>query len=70
MKNVMLVGGGKIGVAITEFLTGTGEYKVTVADRDAASLERMPQNSHVTLKEVSVTDEAAFTKAVEGHDAC
>lgn len=69
MKNVMLVGGGKIGVAITEFLTGTGEYKVTVADRDAASLERMPKNDRVTLKEVSVTDEAAFGKAVEGHDA-
>ena len=25
MKNVMLVGGGKIGVAIAQFLSGTGD---------------------------------------------
>ena len=43
MKKVMLVGGGKIGVAITELLSATGDYKVTVADRDAASLGRMPR---------------------------
>lgn len=67
MKNVMLVGGGKIGVAITEFLTATGDYKVTVADRDPKSLERMPRHN-VKLEEVSVTDEAAFAKAVAGHD--
>ena len=45
MKNVMLVGGGKIGIAITEFLTATGDYRVTVVDRDAASLERMPRKN-------------------------
>ncbi|MDE2465200.1 MAG: saccharopine dehydrogenase NADP-binding domain-containing protein [Alphaproteobacteria bacterium] len=67
MKNVMLVGGGKIGIAITEFLTGTGDYRLTVADRDPRSLERMPTRN-VVLKEVSVTDDAAFARAVEGHD--
>lgn len=67
MKNVMLVGGGKIGIAITEFLTATGEYKLTVADRDPVSLERMPTRN-VTLQEVSVSDTASFEKAVEGHD--
>ena len=67
MKNVLLVGGGKIGIAITEFLTGTGEYRVTVADRDPRSLERMPRQG-VTLKEVSVTDPSGFAAAVEGHD--
>ncbi len=45
MKKVMLVGGGKIGVAITEFLSATGDYHVTVADRDPASLDRMPRNN-------------------------
>lgn len=67
MKNVMLVGGGKIGVAISEFLTATGDYRVTVADRDAKSLERMPQKN-VTLQQVSVTDSEAFAAAVAGHD--
>ena len=45
MKNVMLVGGGKIGVAITEFLSDTGDYSVTVVDRDAASSARMPEKN-------------------------
>ena len=49
MKKVMLVGGGKIGIAITEFLSGTKDYQVTVADRDAASLERMPRKDNVAL---------------------
>ncbi len=67
MKNVLLVGGGKIGIAITEFLTATGEYRLTVADRDPHSLERMPARN-VTLKEVSVSDTTAFARVVAGHD--
>src|SRR5665213_2629102 len=67
MKKVMLVGGGKIGIAITEFLTGTGDYQVTVADRDAASLERMPRKN-VELRKVEIIDARAFAQEVEGHD--
>ncbi len=66
MKNVMLVGGGKIGVAITEFLTQTGDYKVTVADKDAASLERMPRKN-VELRKVDILS-PDFMHEVEGHD--
>ena len=57
MKNVMLVGGGKIGIAITELLSNTGDYHVTVVDRDAASLERMPHKN--------VTREAARSRRCE-----
>src|SRR5215468_4658003 len=67
MKKVMLVGGGKIGVAITEFLSATGEYKVTVADRDAASLARMPAKN-VTPREIEIGDAESFGHEVEGHD--
>jgi saccharopine dehydrogenase-like NADP-dependent oxidoreductase len=66
MKNVMLVGGGKIGVAITELLSATGDYRVTVADRDAASLERMPRKN-VQTRQVEIGG-ADFARAVEGHD--
>ena len=68
MKNVMLVGGGKIGVAITEFLSGTKDYKVTVADRDAASLERMPRKDNVDLRKITIENPKDFAKEVEGHD--
>jgi saccharopine dehydrogenase-like NADP-dependent oxidoreductase len=68
MKKVMLVGGGKIGVAITEFLSGTKDYAVTVADRDAASLERMPRKDNVDLRKVTIENPKDFAKEVEGHD--
>ena len=67
MKNVMLVGGGKIGVAITELLSNTGDYHVTVVDRDAASLERMPHRN-VTLKNVELTDPKSFAGHVKGQE--
>jgi len=67
MKNVMLVGGGKIGVAITELLSNTGDYHVTVVDRDGASLERMPQKN-VSLKRLDLTDARIFSDYVKGND--
>ena len=68
MKKVMLVGGGKIGVAITEFLSGTNDYTVTVADRDAASLERMPRKDNVDLRKITIDNPKDFADEVEGHD--
>jgi UDP-N-acetylmuramoylalanine-D-glutamate ligase len=62
MKNVMLVGGGKIGIAITEFLTASGDYRVTVVDRDAASLERMPRKN-VELRHVEIGDAREFARS-------
>jgi saccharopine dehydrogenase-like NADP-dependent oxidoreductase len=68
MKKVMLVGGGKIGIAITEFLSGTKDYQVTVADRDPASLERMPKKDNVSLRKISIENPKDFAKEVEGND--
>ena len=67
MKNVMLVGGGKIGGAIARFLAGTGEYHVTVADRDAASLERMPRDN-VELRKVVIESVRGFSDEIAGND--
>jgi len=67
MKRVMLVGGGKIGVAIAEFLSDTGDYRVTVVDRDAASLERMPEKN-VSIARIDIADAASFAEAVQDHD--
>ena len=67
MKKVLLVGGGKIGVAITEFLSSTGDYAVTVADRDASALAHMPKKN-VTLRETEIGDADHFAHEVEGHE--
>lgn len=66
MKNVMLVGGGKIGFAIAEFLSGSGDYRVTVADRDAAALARMPQS--VERRKVVIENPEHFAREIAGHD--
>jgi saccharopine dehydrogenase-like NADP-dependent oxidoreductase len=41
MKKLMLVGGGKIGSAIAEFLSRTGDYRITAVDKDPASLAHL-----------------------------
>ena len=67
MKNVMLVGGGKIGVAIAQFLSTTGDYRVTVVDRDPASLDRMPENN-VERRQATIDSVAAMADEIAGHD--
>src|SRR4051794_21005953 len=68
MKKVLLVGGGKIGIAITEFLAQTGDYRVTVLDRDPAMLARMPKHSAVELHEREIASAGEFADEVKGHD--
>ncbi|MDE2630609.1 MAG: saccharopine dehydrogenase NADP-binding domain-containing protein, partial [Alphaproteobacteria bacterium] len=67
MKNVMLVGGGKIGVAIAQFLSDTGNYQVTVVDRDAASLARMPKKN-VELRKVVIDNPRDFAGEIKGNN--
>jgi saccharopine dehydrogenase-like NADP-dependent oxidoreductase len=63
----MLVGGGKIGVAIAQFLSTTGDYRVTVVDRDPASLERMPEKN-VERRKTSIDSVAAMADEIVGND--
>ena len=67
MKKVLLVGGGKIGSAITDFLGHTGEYAITVADRDAASLERLSA-PNVRAQLMDISDADALLAAARGQD--
>jgi len=67
MKNTMLVGGGKIGVAIAQFLSQTGDYRLTVVDRDEGSLARMPQKN-VRTRRIAIDNPRAFAEEVAGHD--
>lgn len=67
MKNVMLVGGGKIGVAIAEFLSGAGDYRITVVDRDPAGLSRMPEKN-VERRKVVIENARALADEIKGHD--
>jgi saccharopine dehydrogenase-like NADP-dependent oxidoreductase len=41
MKDIVIVGAGKIGSMIAEFLGGSGDYAVTVVDRSQSQLDRL-----------------------------
>ena len=60
MKNVVIIGAGKIGGAIARMLAETGDYQVTVADRSADQLAKLDAHAAVTTTVVDITDSAAL----------
>jgi len=66
MKNVLLLGSGKIGAIITELLTSCGDYHLTVADMSEENLARLGEHKNLTALVLDVTDKAALDKALEG----
>ena len=76
MKDILVIGGGKIGSVVAELLADTperGGYRDTVADCSAALLtgiERDPRRSpRLTTRVLDVTDPAQLTDALHGHFA-
>ena len=66
----LIVGGGKIGEAITALLCGTNDYAVTIADRENQALERLKGtwNGKISTRCQDVTDGRAMREAIAGHD--
>ena len=64
---VLLLGVGKIGSAITDLLHTSGDYRVTVADHDASTLERI-QQAEVGRTVVDVQDARALEAALVDQD--
>lgn len=63
---VLLLGAGKIGSGIGEFLAATGDYEVTVADREPANLERLPPVPGIRTLQLDAGDSRALDAAVAG----
>ncbi|HLG86741.1 MAG TPA: saccharopine dehydrogenase C-terminal domain-containing protein [Alphaproteobacteria bacterium] len=63
MKKLMLVGGGKIGSAIAEFLSRTGDYRITVLDKDTEALDHLAnENLDIGVSDL-LRDDFASTAA-------
>jgi saccharopine dehydrogenase-like NADP-dependent oxidoreductase len=41
MRDILIVGAGKIGTVIADLLASSGDYALTVADRDPVAVERV-----------------------------
>ena len=66
MKNVLLVGGGRIGAMITDLLANSGDYHVTVADHSAAALALVEDHERVATLALDVTGKEALLAALSG----
>jgi saccharopine dehydrogenase-like NADP-dependent oxidoreductase len=64
VKNIALVGGGKIGQVIADLLVHSGDYRVTVIDRAPAGLQLAPHPALQTLQ-LDVADTRALTLALK-----
>ena len=69
MKNVVVIGAGKIGAMIAENLAGSGDYAVTIVDRSSAQLERLETTRPVTKLAVDIEDAAGLRRATAGQFA-
>ena len=69
MKNILVVGAGKIGSTIAEMLAQTGDYAVTVADRSADQLRRLEARDAIGRLELDISDDVALQEAMTGRFA-
>lgn len=66
IRRVVVLGAGKIGVAVASLLVGSGDYIVTLADNDSEALaHRAPEGVRTAV--VDVHDPAALRGALAGN---
>lgn len=66
IRRIVVLGAGKIGVAIAAQLVGSGDYIVTLADRDADALARRAPEG-VRIVAVDADDPLALRSLLSGH---
>ncbi len=69
MKNIVIIGAGKIGSMIAELLAGCGNYAVTVVDRSAEQLARLEISQPVTKVAADIHAAAGLRKLLAGQFA-
>lgn len=69
MKNILVMGAGKIGEMIATYLSLSGDYHVTIGDHSEIALARMPKDKNITVKQVDATDNASLMAALDGQYA-
>ncbi len=69
MKEIVVIGAGKIGQTIADMLGSTGDYRVTVADRSETQLAGIRTSATVSTRKVDIADKEALTALLEGRFA-
>jgi saccharopine dehydrogenase-like NADP-dependent oxidoreductase len=66
MKDIVIVGAGKIGSMIAELLGGCGDYAVTVVDRSQHQLDRLETAAPIARIAADITQGDALRKILTG----
>ncbi|HEX6020337.1 MAG TPA: saccharopine dehydrogenase family protein [Burkholderiaceae bacterium] len=70
MKNILIVGAGKIGQVAADLLAHAGgDYDVTLADRSPTALRAVPAAPRLRTEAIDVADAAALQRALRGRFA-
>lgn len=66
MKDILLLGAGKIGEMIVTLLCPAGDYRVTVADASRDSLGKIPDHERLEKTTLDITDAKKLSAAMKG----
>lgn len=66
MKEIIVVGAGKIGATIGDMLAGTGDYNVTVLDRSAAQIDGLEVANLVSTQVLDIQAPGTLESALKG----
>lgn len=69
MKKILVVGAGKIGATIADFLDATGDYAVSLVDRDQAGLHRADVADSVRKLQADIAEPGMLRPLMDGHYA-
>jgi saccharopine dehydrogenase-like NADP-dependent oxidoreductase len=69
MKDVVVIGAGKIGATVAGLLAATGDYQVTLADRSTDMLGRLERNERIRVAAADVEDSAKLIDLLNGQFA-
>lgn len=69
MRDILLIGAGKIGETIADMLCGSGDYRLTVADRSDLQLQKLPRRANLKTLALDVADQEALAAALKGRYA-
>ena len=66
MKNILLLGAGKIGEVIAALLGSTGDYMVTAADNSDDNLKKIKVSGNVETLRLNFSDHEKLKQALAG----
>lgn len=69
MRDILLIGAGKIGEAIADMLCACGDYRVTVADRSELQLQKLPRRAHLKSLVLDARNADALAASLRGRYA-